>query len=99
MRERISPSSILRPVTILRRSPRPRRTPITSGWDGGTNWNQPRGFNSTPLSGATVPPVTAIAVDPANAARVAVTYAGQSTIDATYRTHRSEEHTSELQSL
>lgn len=55
--------------------------------DGGTNWNQPRGFNSTPLSGATVPPVTAIAVDPANAARVAVTYAGQSTIDATYRTH------------
>jgi len=51
--------------------------------DGGASWDQTPGFTSTPVSNVAV---TAIAVDPANASRVAVTYAGQFGIDATYRT-------------
>lgn len=51
--------------------------------DGGASWDQTPGFTMTPLPGVAV---TAIAVDPANASRVAVTYAGQFGIDATYRT-------------
>jgi len=50
--------------------------------DGGTTWDQAP-FNTAPGFGGAV---TGIAVDPANAFRVAVAYAGQSGIDATYRT-------------
>jgi hypothetical protein len=51
--------------------------------NGGAAWDETPNFNPTPGPGFAV---TAIAVDPANAARVAVTYAGQPGIDATYRT-------------
>ena len=51
--------------------------------DGGAAWDQTAGFTPSPGPGF---PVTAIAIDPANASRVAVTYAGQSRIDATFRT-------------
>jgi photosystem II stability/assembly factor-like uncharacterized protein len=51
--------------------------------DGGATWDQTPGLKTTPVSGFAV---TDIAVDPASASRVAVTYAGQSGIDATYRT-------------
>ena len=51
--------------------------------DGGASWDQTPGISTTPGSSAGV---TAIAVDPRNASRVAVTFAGQSGIDATYRT-------------
>jgi photosystem II stability/assembly factor-like uncharacterized protein len=51
--------------------------------DGGATWDQTPNFKTTPGPRFDV---TAIAVDPANASRVAVTYAGQPGIDATYRT-------------
>jgi photosystem II stability/assembly factor-like uncharacterized protein len=54
--------------------------------DGGATWDQTPNFKTTPGPGFAA---TAIAVDPAKASRVTVTYAGQPGIDATYRTQHA----------